>query len=97
MPLSQTQLDELRQTPVGSSGNRVQAALDLLKVTQTAAGEAIGLKTSYVSDVARGRMATVELKTAYKFTVFFGCAVEDLFPRVDVKVASPATSEVQAS
>jgi len=83
MPLTSEQLDQLRQTSVGASGNRVQAALDLLRVTQTAAGEAIGLKTSYVSDVARGRMATVEVTTAYKFTEFFGCAIEDIFPRVE--------------
>jgi transcriptional regulator with XRE-family HTH domain len=80
MPLTSEQLATLRATAVGASGNRVQAAIDLLKTTQTATAEEIGFKTSYVADVARGRHATITVANGHKFAEFFGCTIDDLFP-----------------
>lgn len=80
MPLTSAQLDELRATPLGPSGNRVQKAIDLLDTTQTATADGIGFKVSYVADVARGRHATITVANGHRFAEFFGCTIDDLFP-----------------
>ena len=44
--------------------------------------EAVGLPQPYVSDVvARQRYRTITVQNARKFANFFGCTIEDLFPR----------------
>jgi transcriptional regulator with XRE-family HTH domain len=80
MPLTLAQLRRLKQTHVGASGNRVGAALELAEMTQAMLAEAIGVTQPYVSDVIRGRHATITLDNASRFSQFFGCSIEDLFP-----------------
>jgi transcriptional regulator with XRE-family HTH domain len=80
MPLTQIKLAELRRAAVPGSGNRLAKAIDLAGETQTSIGQSIGLPHTYVSDVARGRFQTITLDNAYKFSAFFGCQIEDLFP-----------------
>ena len=77
--LSRTQLTELRGAPATTS--RVGVAIRLLNVTQMVVAAATGLPQPYVSDVARGRYQTITVENARKFAEFFGCAIEDLFPR----------------
>ena len=81
MALTKHQLKTLREAPV-DSGNRVQMAIDLANETQTSVAKAVGLPYTYVSDTARGRYQTITVENARKFAEFFGCAIEDLFPRV---------------
>lgn len=80
MALNNKQLAELRKTPLGASGNRVQAAIDLLGTTQVATAEETGFKVSYVADVARGRHQTITVTNGHRFAEFFGCTIDDLFP-----------------
>lgn len=80
MALTPKQLRELRESPVGKSGNRVQCAIDLAEETQTSVAKAVDLPYTYVSDTARGRYQTITVDNARKFADFFGCAIEDLFP-----------------
>jgi transcriptional regulator with XRE-family HTH domain len=80
MGLTAEQLAELRAASVGDSGNRVQTALDLLHLTQTACAGMLDMKVSYVADVARGRWQTITVENAHKFAELFGCAIEDIFP-----------------
>lgn len=59
--------------------------MDLLELTQAAlaerlAGIGYAVTQQYISDVARGRYATITVENAYKFAEFFGCSIEDLFP-----------------
>lgn len=80
MSLSTRALRQLRETPVSSVGNRIQAAIDLAGETQTSVAKAIELPYTYVSDTARGRYQTITVENARKFSEHFGCAIEDLFP-----------------
>jgi plasmid maintenance system antidote protein VapI len=80
MALTESQLRKLRRAPVPEPGNRVQTAIDLTESTQTATAKAIELPHTYVSDVARGRFQTITVENATKFSQYFGCRIEDLFP-----------------
>lgn len=81
MKLSETQLKQLRATPVGATGNRLQAAIDIAGTTQTAVAKRLGqFGAAQVSDLARGRRGDVLLSTAHDYAQIFGCRVEDLFP-----------------
>jgi transcriptional regulator with XRE-family HTH domain len=79
-PLTPKQLRELRLAAVGPAGNRVGAAMALAGLTQAQVADGMLVAQPYVSDVARGRHATITLENARKFAVFFGCDVDDLFP-----------------
>lgn len=80
MALTKQQLKTLRESGVGSSGNRLQQAIDLAGETQTGVAKAVELPYTYVSDTARGRYQTLTVENAGKFARHFGCAIEDLFP-----------------
>lgn len=54
--------------------------MDMLNLTQAQLADETGLAQPYISDVCRGRHSTITVDNAYKFTDFFGCAIEDLFP-----------------
>lgn len=81
MKLTTHQLRELRQAASEPTGNRVAKAMELLELTQAVLAEALNLTQPYVSDVVRGRHATITLENAYKFCDYFGCDVRDLFPK----------------
>jgi transcriptional regulator with XRE-family HTH domain len=76
MALTVGQLKKLR----AAHDNRVAAAMEMAELTQAQLADAIGLTQPYVSDVCRGRFATITVENAHKFAEFFGCAIEDLFP-----------------
>ena len=78
--LTERQLAALRASP---PTNRVATALSLARVTQVTLAAAIGVTQAYVSDVARQRYSTITLASARKFTRFFGCSIDDLFPPGD--------------
>lgn len=81
MPLTPIQVQRLRRSAVPRRrGNRLAKAIALSGETQTSLGQRIGLPHTYVSDVARGRFQTITIENAYKFSSFFGCQIEDLFP-----------------
>jgi transcriptional regulator with XRE-family HTH domain len=80
MALTPKQLKELRMAPIGTAGNRVSAAMQLAEMTQAQIAAAIDVTQPYVSDVVRGRHATITLDNARKFADFFGCDINDLFP-----------------
>ncbi len=82
-PFTYDQLQELRNAPIDASGNRVAQAMALAEVKQIAVAAATGLPQPYISDVVRGRYKTITVENAHKLAEFFGCAIEDLFPRRD--------------
>ena len=75
--LTPRQLEALRSEP---GPNRVARAMEMAGVTQTTLAAAIGLTQSYISDVARQRHRTITVVNARKFTKYFGCSIDDLFP-----------------
>ena len=80
--LSPKQLRRLRSWPLGGYNNRVAAAIELTKTVQKAMADATGLSAQYISDVANGRYQTISVERAHKFADYFGCLIEDLFPRL---------------
>lgn len=82
--LTPEQLQELRSTPVGPTGNRVGKARELLGLKQSELAALAKLSQPYVSDVDRGRFETVTVENAHKFAAAFGCSIEDLFPASSV-------------
>ncbi len=81
-------LKVLRAFPLGRRRNKLAIAIELAEVTQADIARATGLVQPYISNVARGRFRTITVENASKFSRFFGCEVEDLFPaRDDAAVA----------
>ncbi len=78
--LTEQQLAVLRASP---PSQRVATAISLAGVTQVTIAEAIGVTQAYVSDIARERYSTITVASARKFTRFFGCSIDDLFPPRD--------------
>ena len=71
-----TRQGNLRQRP-----NQPCSYRDLFAgVTQVTLAAASGVTQAYVSDVARQRYSRITLASARKFTRFFGCPIDDLFP-----------------
>ncbi len=84
--LSSEQIEQLRAAPPAGS-NRIARACQLAGIRQVDLANAIGFPQQYVSDVARDRFRTITVDNARRFAEFFGCAIEDLFPRRDTEAA----------
>lgn len=78
-PLNGRKLRELRESP--TEGNRIARAIELADVTQLDVEQGTGLPQPYISDVKRNRYQTITVDNARKFAEYFGCAIEDLFPK----------------
>lgn len=88
MPLSKEQLAALQSAPMAGMPNKLRLARTLLGMKQSDVAEATGLKVPALSDLERGAYEDVKLDAnAYPLTEFFGCSVEDLFPRRQERVA----------
>jgi DNA-binding XRE family transcriptional regulator len=77
MALTPAQLKKLRKS---DGGNRIRAARQLVGLTQEQLAPLVGLTQAGLSDLERRRYGDTNLSTAQKFSEFFGCAIEDLFP-----------------
>lgn len=80
MPLTETQLDELRSHPVPPGANRIQKARAIAAMTQARLAADIGISQGSLSDLERSRYGATTVDTASKFSTYFGCSIEDLFP-----------------
>lgn len=85
MALTPKQLLKLRRE---KSPNRVRAARKALGMTQVQLCESLGFVQPYLSDVERRRHAQITVENARRFSDFFGCSIEDLFPARE-EVAQP--------
>jgi len=75
-------VESLRAEPVSEEiPNRVSTAIRLLGLTQRSVANDVGMSEPHLSDVCRGQQKVVTLETARKLAEFFGCAIEDLFPK----------------
>ena len=81
MNMTPEQIDALRSVPVGESTNRLRVAFAITERRQAEAVEALGIAASNMSDLVNGKYSAVTVETARKFAEFFGCAIEDLFPK----------------
>jgi len=87
MTLTPQQRRQLARMAVGASGNRVADAMRLAGFTQADVAARTDLSQPYVSDVARGRYATITLDKARQFAQLFGCSIDELFPARQQEVA----------
>lgn len=78
--LSARQLHALRSSPLEL--NRLQVAMDLLKLTQLQLEDATGIPQPTISRIASGTQLP-QIPTAHKLAGYFGCQIEDLFPARD--------------
>lgn len=78
--LSNEQLATLRTAPLGNAPNKLALAFTLANVKQTEAAAETGLTDSTISKLVRGAYQSVNVDSARELAVFFGCAIEDLFP-----------------
>lgn len=84
--LSPSKLRKLRTTRT-ETPNKLRLAIDLADVTQIQVAEAVGVAQSQVSEDANGKYSELSLDKARDYAEFFGCDVDDLFPRAE-QVAS---------
>jgi transcriptional regulator with XRE-family HTH domain len=82
MVLTPKQLRRLRSHPLGGYNNRLAAAIQLTGTVQAEMARTTGLSQQYISDVANGRFHTITVERAHIFADYFGCLIEDLFPRL---------------
>lgn len=80
MPLTPEQLRKLRRAPAERGRNRLKVARELAGLTQVQLSDMLGLTQSSLSDLERQRFGTTTIDTGKKFSEFFGCALEDLWP-----------------
>lgn len=80
-PLSPEQLAALRIVPiVGDQPNRLRVALKMTGARQVDVVAATGIPAPNVSEFVNGKYRDLHVDTARKFSEFFGCSIEDLFP-----------------
>jgi transcriptional regulator with XRE-family HTH domain len=80
--LEPEQVDELRQVPLNAdTRNRVADAIRLAGLTQKRVAEDLQMTESHLSDICRGRFRNPRLDTLQRLASYFGCSIEDLFPR----------------
>lgn len=77
--LTVRQLKELRSMQVDEP-NKLRKAMELAGVTQVQIAAAVGVTQPHVSDIANGKYTALPIETARRFSNFFGCTIDDLFP-----------------
>jgi transcriptional regulator with XRE-family HTH domain len=80
--LTQEQLKTLRRSRPRAR-NRLQVAMELAKVTQVQVAEGTGHTQSYISRIKNGQYSDLPGDTLHGFAEYFGCHIEDLFPRAE--------------
>jgi transcriptional regulator with XRE-family HTH domain len=83
MALTKQQVRRLRHLSP-RTGNRIEAAREMLEVTQEQVESSTGLRQSYISAVERGAYKSVTVNKARIFANYFGCSIEDLFPANEI-------------
>lgn len=78
-----SQLTHLRSLPA-ANGNRLRVAREIAGLTQREVADRLDLTQSSLSDLERNRYGSTTVDTARKLADFYGCTIEDLFPRVEV-------------
>lgn len=86
MKRSQLNGDELKALRVmpatAASPNRLRVAMAMLDLTQNDIAQGTSLTQTTISDICNFRVVDVKLSTLHALARFFGCAIDDLFPRV---------------
>lgn len=80
--LNAEELKALRAVPVTRAlPNRLRVAMAMLDLVQSDVAAGTDLTQATISDIYNGRYVDLKHSTVQRLSVFFGCAIEDLFPR----------------
>lgn len=79
--LTETQLVALRAIPSETVPNRLRIAFALSGTRQADAVAETDLSAQQISQLVNGNYKAVTVAVAGALAEFFGCAIEDLFPR----------------
>lgn len=79
--LTPEQIEALRSVPLASQPNKVRLARHMLHLRQGEVASAVGVAAAQLSDIERGDYKDIPLEKSRALAEFFGCAIEDLFPR----------------
>ena len=81
--LTAEELRALRAVPVTASHpNRLRIVMSMLTLTQADVATGTSLTQATISDIYNARYADLKHSTVSRLSFLFGCAIEDLFPRV---------------
>lgn len=81
-PLTAEQLNALRLVPLMDMPNKVRLALTLTQAQQQQVVEETGILYPTLSKIVTGKSGDgVSIGNARKLADYFGCEVDDLFPR----------------
>ena len=81
--LAPAELAQLRALPLRpSERNRLRLARSLARITQTTLAARTRMPQARLSRIERGGYSKLPIETARALAAFFGCTIEDLFPRV---------------
>jgi transcriptional regulator with XRE-family HTH domain len=80
-PLTTEQLESLRAMPLGEMPNKVRVALAAVNAKQLDLAADAKFDAAQVSRIVNGDYVSIQLETAQRVAEFFGCSVDDLFPR----------------
>lgn len=97
LALTLAQIDQLRQSPVPFTGNRVITALKLADGTITQLAHQARLRYSRVTRIVNGKARPVPASYAAEIATCFGCVVHDLFPPATLlQAASDAGAGIES-
>lgn len=81
--LSADELKALRAVPVSATApNRLRVAMAMLDLTQTDVARGADRTQASISDIYNFVATDVKLSTLRALADFFGCSIDDLFPRI---------------
>lgn len=87
--LNGDELKALRVVPVTSvAPNRLRNAMVMLDLTQNDVALGTSLTQATISDIYNFKVLDVKYTTLRALADFFGCAIDDLFPRVGEAAAA---------
>jgi transcriptional regulator with XRE-family HTH domain len=88
-PLTPEQLNALRMVPLFEMPNKVRLAITLAQAQQQDIVEETGIAASRLSGIVTGNSGrAVWLNESRQLAAFFGCEVDDLFPREEPQAVS---------
>lgn len=96
MALTEQQVLELRHSEL-EGPNKLRKAIKLARVTQVEVAAAVGIRQPHVSEIANGNYSSLPLETARDLATFFGCTIDDLFPRPQTPPIDEASANLLSS
>lgn len=79
--LTPEKLEALKAMPLNGLSNRLKIALALADVRQIDVVDETGLSAPSISNIVNGKYSELDIEVARQLANYFGCDIEDLFPK----------------